>query len=50
MKEAKVKDAGIIIEEGKSNPDELDYVYDISNLSKEYSALIPKKEKDGKYY
>ncbi len=48
VKEAKVKEAGIIIEEGKSNPEELDYVYDISNLSKEYSALIPKKEKDGK--
>lgn len=48
IKEAKISKLGIIIEEGKNNTDKMDYVYDISNLSKEYTNLIPKKEKNGK--
>lgn len=47
-KEVKMNNVGIIIEESKQDPEMLDYVYNLQQLSKEYSSIMPKKDNDGK--
>lgn len=46
-KEAKVKDAGIIIDESKPDEEEVEYVIDLKNISKKYAPVVPEKEKKG---